>query len=120
MAYIALQTCDLGGSICDAPFSGVPFTTRQPAKTCEYRVLKHHTHMSHISRPISVYFSYKQPFSYNSLQEFDVQLFYTFTCQNIFKLDCSNIFYKNASQGHMSHPISRSDPIGGSEPSSGV
>ena len=32
-------------------------------------------------------------FFYNILQEFDVQLFYTFTCQNILKQDCSNIFY---------------------------
>ena len=37
---------------------------------------------------------------YNILQEFDVQLFYTFTCQYILKLDYSNIFYKNTSQGH--------------------
>ena len=88
------------GMICDAPILGVPLITRQPAETCEYWVLRYHTHMSHISRPISVYFSYKQPFSYNILQEFDVQLFYTFTCQNILKLDCSNIFYKNASQGY--------------------
>ena len=47
-----------------------------------------------------IYFSYKYTNAYNILQEFDVQLFYTFTCQNILKLDCSNIFYKNASQGH--------------------
>ena len=39
-------------------------------------------------------FSYKYTNSYNILQEFDVQLFYTFTCQHILKLDCFNIFYK--------------------------
>ena len=81
-------------SCCYAPIPGVPLTTRQPSETYEYRVLRYHTHMSHISRPISIYFSYKEPFSYNILQEFDVQLFYTFTCQNILKLDCYNIFYK--------------------------
>ena len=85
---------------CDAPIPGVSLTTCQPTETCEYQVLRYHTHMSHISRPISIYFSYKYPISYDILQEFDVQLFYTFTCQNILKLDCSNIFYKNASQGH--------------------
>ena len=84
----------------DAPIPGVSLTTCQPANTCDYLVLRYHTHMSHISRPISIYFSYKQPFSYNILQEFIVQLFYTFTCQNILKLDCSNIFYKNVSQSH--------------------
>ena len=85
---------------CDTPIPGVPLTTRQPTKTCEYRVLRYPTHMSHILRPISIYFSYKYPISYDILQEFDVQIFYTFTYQNILKLDCSNIFYKNASQGH--------------------
>ena len=79
---------------CEAPVPRVPLTTHQPTKTCEYRVLRYHTHMSHISRLISAYFSYKEPFSYNILQEFDVQLFYTFTCQNILKLDYSNIFLK--------------------------
>ena len=49
---------------------------------------------------LSVYFSYKYTNSYNILQQFDVQLLYTFTCQNVLKLNCSNIFYKNTSQGH--------------------
>ena len=73
---------------CDAPIPGVPLITRQPAETYEYRVLQYHTHMSHTSRPIYA------NFSHNNLQEFDVQLVYTFTCQDILKLDCSNIFYK--------------------------
>ena len=46
-------------NICGAPILGVLLTTRQPAETYEYRVLQYHTHMSHISRPITVYFSYK-------------------------------------------------------------
>ena len=41
-------------SFCDTPISGVPLTTRQPAETCEYRVSRYHTHLSHIWRPISV------------------------------------------------------------------
>ena len=41
---------------CDAPIPGVPLTTHQPAETSEYRLLRYHTHMSHISRPISIFF----------------------------------------------------------------
>ena len=49
-------------SVCDAPNPGVPLTTRQPMETCEYRVLRYHTHMSHTSRPISIYYSYNNLF----------------------------------------------------------
>ena len=36
---------------CDGPIPGVPLITCQPAKTCEYRVSRYHTHLSHIWRP---------------------------------------------------------------------
>ena len=43
---------------CDAPIPEVPLTTHQPAETSEYQLLRYHTHMSHISRPISIFLSY--------------------------------------------------------------
>ena len=98
MIFLFNRFCTI--SNCDTPIPGVPLTTRQLAETCRYRVPRYHTHMSHISRLISILFSHNYPISYNILQEFDVPLFYTFTCQIILKLDCSNIFYKNASQSH--------------------
>ena len=39
----------------DTPIAGVPLTTRQPAKTCGYRVSQYHTHLSHILRLIPAY-----------------------------------------------------------------
>ena len=53
--------------IRDTPIPGVPLTTRQPAKTCGYRVSRYHTHLSHVLRPIPAYLIHKYTKIYDML-----------------------------------------------------
>ena len=52
---------------CDTPIPGVPLTTRQPAKTCGYRVSRYHTHLSHVLRLITAYLIHKYTKIYDRL-----------------------------------------------------
>ena len=61
--------------MCDTPIPGVLLTTRQPVETCEYRVSRYHTHLSHILKPIPAYLIPKYTKIYDRL--FNQQSFYT-------------------------------------------
>ena len=87
---------------CDAPKFGGPYTQIPCCDTPKSGGLADNssTHRIFVVAFLYINISYKYTNSYNILQEFDVQLFYTFTCQNILNLYCRNIFLKNTSQDH--------------------